>query len=99
MKCQKTKILGSHSSFQTSAIAAEEANTLKATHYWNSPAPGEEVEGEMATHTSCCSLLYDVFEVTLLKSFYFKIINKTVFIINIHSSILEYLPLLEIDSD
>lgn len=33
MKRQKIKTLGSHSSFQTSAITAEEANTLDTAHY------------------------------------------------------------------
>lgn len=53
-KHQKIKILGSHIlfPFQTSATTAEEANTLKITHYWNSWMPGEEVDGDMATETA-----------------------------------------------
>lgn len=68
MKCQKIQILGSHRSFQTLTITAEEANTLKTTHDWNSQTPGEEVEGEMATDTLPVATSYTMY----LKLHYWK---------------------------
>lgn len=61
MKRQKIKTLGSHSSFQTSEVTAEEGNTLNTTHYWNSWISGEKIEGEMATDTlpvAACYMMY-----------------------------------------
>lgn len=43
-------------------------------------------------HYSYCSLLCDISEIRLLESFNFKIINKVLFIISVHSSTLEQMP-------